>query len=88
MPLGLLKQSDRFAQDSRLHYMVFLHQPDAADVIFSPLTTMGIAGGQETVGIAQIRPTACSVGTCSCGANTACRMLQQVCNSCSSSKSS
>ncbi len=25
-------------------------------MIFSPLTTMGIAGGQETVGIAQIRP--------------------------------
>ena len=30
MPLGLLKQSDRFAQDSRLHYMVFLHQPDGS----------------------------------------------------------
>ena len=43
-------------------------------MIFSPLTTMGIAGGQETVGIAQTRPTACSVGTCSCGANPACRM--------------
>ena len=42
----------------------------------SPLTTMGIAGGQETVGIAQMRPSAVSAGISSCGANTACRTVQ------------
>ena len=48
----------------------------AAGPMRSPLTTMGIAGGQETVGIAQMRPSAVSAGTISCGANTACRTVQ------------
>ena len=58
----------------------------AADETTSPLTTMGIAGGQETVGMAQMHPSACSAGIISCGANTACRMLQRVARLCSSAR--
>ena len=43
----------------------------------SPLTTMGMAGGQETVGMAQTRPRASSAGTTSCGAKMASRMVHR-----------
>ena len=58
----------------------------AAGETTSPLTTMGIAGGQETVGIAQTRPAACSAGIISCGANTACRIAQWAARLCSSAR--
>ena len=43
----------------------------------SPLTTMGMAGGQETAGAAQMRPTASAAGIISCGARTASRMVKR-----------
>ena len=38
---------------------------------------MGMAGGQETVGMAQTRPRASSAGTTSCGARVASRMVHR-----------
>ena len=63
---GPLKQSDRFAQDSRLHYMVFLHQPDGSrcDLLAADHNGDGRQAG-EAVGIARPTPPAL-LGTAAC----------------------
>lgn len=48
-------------------------------VIISPETAMGIAGGQLTVGAAQMRPSASSTDTVSAGAKIASRTRMAVC---------
>ena len=42
--------------------------------MISPLTTMGMAGGHETVGEAQMRPTEFETCIVSCGAKMAVRI--------------
>ena len=49
----------------------------AAGVISSPLTATGMAGGQDTVGMAHTRPSALCTGTRTCAPSTACRMVQR-----------